>query len=119
MTKRTGPTNYQLQQFLVEVKPKTLESNFWKRISEDLQKPTRQRRTANLYTLDKYAQDGETIVVPGKVLSVGNVSKKLTVAAFQFSTQAKHKIEQAKGRTLTLNELLKENPQAKNVRILG
>src|SRR3989338_3851999 len=114
MTKRTGPTNYQLQQLLHELKVKAVTSRFWKRIVEDLEKPTRQRRIVNVYTIDQVAQNGETIIVPGKVLSLGNLSKKVNVAAFQCSSEARQKIAHANGRVLTITELIKENPQGKN-----
>ena len=119
MVKRTGPSNYQLQQLLLELEGRALESSFWKRVAKDLNKPSRQRRTVNLYKIDRYARDGETILVPGKVLSVGNLNKKVSVAALNFSTEAKDKITQAKGTILTIQELLQQNPQGKKVRILG
>ena len=53
MTKRTGPSNYQLQHLLRELGPKAQESNFWRRLIEDLQKPTRQRKEVNVYKIDK------------------------------------------------------------------
>ncbi|MBS3165507.1 50S ribosomal protein L18e [Candidatus Woesearchaeota archaeon] len=119
MAKRTGPTNYQLQQLLAEMAPKIQTSNLWRRISEDLQKPSRQRRIVNLYKIQQYAQDGETILVPGKVLSVGEINKKVEVAALTFSTEAKKKILEAKGKVMTIHDLLHKNPEGKNVRILG
>ncbi|MEK6899582.1 MAG: 50S ribosomal protein L18e [Nanoarchaeota archaeon] len=119
MVKRTGPTNYQLKELLTQLESKALQSNFWARIMNDLNKPTRQRRTVNVYKIEKFAQEGETIVVPGKVLSVGDLTKKVEVAAFTFSEEARKKIEEAKGKTLTIQELLKKNPEGKNVRILG
>ncbi len=119
MVKRTGPTNYQLKELLTQLEGKALQSKFWKRIREDLQKPTRQRRTVNVYKIEKFARDGETIVVPGKVLSVGDLTKKVDVAALNFSEEARRKIEEAKGKTLSLQELLHKNPEGKNVRILG
>ncbi|MEK6901472.1 MAG: 50S ribosomal protein L18e [Nanoarchaeota archaeon] len=119
MTKRTGPMNYQLQGLLGELESKALQSAFWKRIMKDLKKPTRQRRVVNLYKIEKVAQEGETIIVPGKVLSVGDLHKKVSVAAFTFSAEAEKKIKEAKGKTLTIQELLKQNPEGKNVRILG
>ena len=114
--KRTGPTNYQLQTLLSELADKP--SKFWKRIAYDLNKPTRQRRTVNVYKIDKLAKDGETIIVPGKVLSLGEMTKKVNVAALSFSEEAKKKIEE-KGKTLTIKELLQSNPDGKGVRILG
>ncbi|MBU0470660.1 MAG: 50S ribosomal protein L18e [Nanoarchaeota archaeon] len=117
--KRTGPTNYQLQQLLAELERISGDSKFWKRIMVDLRKPSRQRRTVNVYKINKYAKDGETVVVPGKVLNVGDLTKKVDVAALNFSSGAKEKILAAKGRTFSIKELLLNNPDGKNVRILG
>ena len=117
--KRTGPSNYQVQKLLEDLEIKARESNFWKRIVKDLKKPTRQRRTVNIYKINKAARDGETIIVPGKVLSVGELSKKVDVAALTFSTEARKKIEESKGKVMSIAELLKSNPEGKKVRILG
>ena len=111
--------NYQLQLLLKDLEQKAVTSRFWNRIVEDLVKPSRQRRVVNLYKIEQCAKDGETIIVPGKVLSVGDVKKKVKVAALNFSEEAKKKIEAAKGRTMTIKELLEENPEGKKVRILG
>lgn len=119
MVKLTGPTNYQLKEFLVQLDAQPHQNHFWKRIAADLRRPTRERRTVNVYKIEKFAQDGETIVVPGKVLSVGDLTKKVNVAALTFSEEARKKIENAKGKTLSLQELLKINPEGKLVRILG
>ncbi len=116
---RTGPTNVELTEFLQVLAPKTVSSPFWKRISKDLQKATRQRRTVNVYKIQKYCRDNESIAVPGKVLSVGEINKKVTVAALSFSKGAREKIEKAQGRAIPLSQLFEENPDAKNVRILG
>ncbi len=117
MVKRTGPTNYQLQKLLAELEG--TNSKFWKRVANDLRKPTRQRRIVNVYKINKYAKEGETIIVPGKVLSVGEISKKVNVAALNFSEDARKKILQAKGQVLTIQELLQQNNVGKKVRILG
>ncbi len=119
MVKRTGPTNYQTQTIIAEIEPKAHESRFWKRIVQDLKKPTRQRRVVNVYKIDKFAKEGETIIVPGKVLSVGELSKKVDVAALQFSEGAKQKILDAQGKILTISELFKQNPDGKKIKILG
>src|SRR3989344_1678989 len=114
-----GTTNFQLQQVILELEGKAVESKFWKRVLKDLQKPSRQRRQVNVYKIEKYAKQGETVLVPGKVLSVGDLNKKVDVAAFNFSEEAKKKIENAKGKVLTIQELIQQNPDGKKVRILG
>lgn len=120
MVKRTGPTNYQLQGLIEELEKKATESGIklWKRIAKDLKKPSRQRRTVNIYKIDKYAREGETVVVPGKVLNIGELNKKVEVAAFSFSEAAKEKISKV-GRAIGIEELMKKNPEGKRVRILG
>ena len=112
-------TNYQIKELLEELEPKCLDSLFWKRIVKEIKRPSRQRRTVNVYKIDKYARDGETVIVPGKVLSVGEINKKVDVAALNFSSEAKRKIENAKGKAITIKDLLKQNPEGKKVRILG
>ena len=111
-----GPTNYQLKQLISELEG--TQNAFWRRIRSDLLKPRRNQRVANLYKISKNAREGEIIVVPGKVLSVGEISKKVLVAALSFSGNAQKKINEAKGKTITLEQLYKENPEGKNVRIL-
>ena len=117
--KRTGPTNFQLQNLLVLLEKKSLESKLWRRVADDLKKPTRQRRIVNLYKLNENAREGEIMLVPGKVLSVGEVEKKVEVAALNFSAEAKKKILEAKGKVWSIPELLQHNPEGKKVRIIG
>ena len=112
-------TNYQLQQVLSLINGKSLESKFWRRIFNDLKKSSRQRKQVNLYKIDKYAKEGETVIVTGKVLSLGNLSKKVNVAALNFSQEAEKKIIGADGKVLSIRELLESNPEGKNVRILS
>lgn len=121
MSKRTGPTNPQLKKLIAELKDLASKENvkLWARIAKDLEKPARQRREANLSKIDKYTRVGEVALVPGKVLSMGQLSKKLTVAGFKFSGEAKEKINKAGGKAIMVSELMKENPKGKKVRIIG
>jgi large subunit ribosomal protein L18e len=120
MVKRTGPTNYQLKLLIEELEKKAVAGKvkLWGRLANDLKKPSRQRRTVNVYKIDKNAKDGETVVVPGKVLNVGELKKKIEVAAFCFSESAKEKIEKV-GKAISIKELMETNPEGKKVRILG
>ena len=120
MVKRTGPSNQNLKKLIQELKEKSLAEGvkLWKRIAHDLEKPSRQRRTVNIYKIDQFAKDGETIIVPGKILSVGQLTKKLNVAAYNFSKEAEQKINKT-GKLITIQQLVKDNPKGKKVRILG
>jgi large subunit ribosomal protein L18e len=90
----------------------------WKRVAEDLEKPTRARRIVNIFKIDANTQDGDTIIVPGKVLGEGDLTKKITVVAFSFSDEARSKIQKS-GKVMTISELIKNNPKAAKVKILG
>ena len=92
---------------------------FWKRLAADLERPTRQRRVVNLSRIDKNANKNELIVIPGKVLGAGEISKSVIVAAWQFSGQAKEKIIKAKGDCMSIQELLAKKPKASEMRIMG
>ena len=120
MTKRTGPTNQNLINLITELKVLANKENvrLWKRIAKDLERPTRIRRSVNIYKINKYTKDKETALIPGKVLSQGDLTKKISVAAFTFSDKAKEKINKI-GKTLSIQELIKENPKGKNIRIIG
>ena len=97
---------------------KKTKAKIWLRVASDLEKPTRIRREVNLYKINKSTRDGETAVVPGKVLAIGNLEKPITVAAFRFSADAKEKINK-KGKAISIAELLKSNPKGSKVRIIG
>ena len=119
MVKRTGPTNPELNSLIEELKKKSVDgAKIWKRLAKDLSKPTRQRRIVNIYKINKCAKEGETVVVPGKVLNMGELDKKIDVAAFSFSDKAKEKINKV-AKTLSIKELMDQNPEGKKVRILG
>ena len=72
----------------------------------------------NLDKIDEKSQEGGVIVVPGKVLSQGEVNKKLKIAALGFSEKAKEKLLNAGCEVSTILEEIKKNPEAKGVKII-
>lgn len=115
--KRTGPSNIQLSRLIVMLRKKN--KDIWSRVANDLEKSTRSRREVNLSRIERNAAAGEILVVPGKVLADGRIDKKIEIAAFRFSAGAKQKIEKAGGKTMTIEQLVSKNPEAKGVRIIG
>jgi len=94
------------------------EKPLWRRVAGELSRPKRQRAEVNLSKLDQYADDDATVIVPGKVLGAGALSKKLTVAAFSFSGSARKLIDAAGGKALTIDSLHKTNPDGRGIVIL-
>lgn len=119
--KRTGPTNVLTQTLVSELKKQASlnKAAVWKRVADELQRPTRQRRIVNLSRINRYAKDGETIVVLGKVLGAGTLQRNVNVAALTFSENARQQILAAKGKPLSIAEVLTQNPKGSNVRIIG
>jgi len=116
--KPTGPTNPLLKKTISSLKEAGKEAKIWKDIAKRLSKPTRRRAKINLSKINRYSKDGQTIAVPGKVLSYGNLEKKINISAFSFSSAAILKIKKAGGKTITLEELARKEPKGKGVRIM-
>ena len=110
-------TNIITRKLVYELKKAGKEVPLWKRIASELEKSTRSYPSVNITKIDKFVRDGEIVLVPGKVLSLGSLSRKTTVAAFQFSESAKEKINK-NGEAISIQELLKKNPKGNKVRII-
>ncbi|MBU1198772.1 MAG: 50S ribosomal protein L18e [Nanoarchaeota archaeon] len=112
--------NEQLMELLQLLKKTAIENNapVWKRVADDLEKPTRRRRVVNIYKIEKYTKDNDIVVVPGKVLGTGELNKKLIVAAYTFSEDAHKKISE-KGSAISIKDLIARNPQGKKIKLLG
>ena len=121
MAKKMRKTNPALITLIHELKKnaKDHETALWKDIALRLEKPLQNWSEVTLDRLEQTVSEKETALVPGKVLSTGRLTKKLDIAAWSFSEKSKEKIKKAGGKSLTINELMKKNPEGKNIRIVG
>ncbi|ESS10690.1 MAG: LSU ribosomal protein L18AE [uncultured archaeon A07HR60] len=115
----SSKTNPRLQSLIAELKSVSRESDaaVWQDIADRLEKPRRTHAEVNLGRIERYAQEDETVVIPGKVLGSGVLTKDVTVAAVDFSSTAETKIDQA-GEAVSIDRLLADNPSGSGVRIL-
>jgi large subunit ribosomal protein L18e len=90
----------------------------WVGIAGILSSPRRNRICINLEEINKEAKAGETIIVPGKVLSQGDIDKKIKVVAFSFSEKAREKLLSAKCEVSYILDEIKSNPSAKGIKTL-
>jgi len=88
----------------------------WREVAAILTGPRRNRRGINLAELDK--SPSKSVVICGKVLSGGDVSKKKKVIALGFSEKAREKLRNAGCETKLISEEIKLNKDAKGVEIL-
>jgi len=91
----------------------------WRDIALRLEGPSSRWAEVNISKLDRYTEEGDTVVIPGKLLGAGEIAKKVTVAAFRASGQARSKIAKAGGRSLSIEELVASNPSGSKVRLMG
>ncbi|MDD5699598.1 MAG: 50S ribosomal protein L18e [Candidatus Nanoarchaeia archaeon] len=103
---------------LVDTIIQARKSEGWKRVSEILASPRKNKVEKNLNKINEESKEGETIIIPGKVLSMGELSKKIKIAALKFSHGAEEKILKSGGKVLTILEEIKKNPDAKGIKIL-
>ncbi|MDI3482724.1 MAG: large subunit ribosomal protein L18e [Candidatus Methanomethylophilaceae archaeon] len=119
--KKNFKTDPNLVDLIYELKAANRENGaaIWRDIAKRLEKPKRNWAEVNLSNLERNTKEGDTVLVPGKVLAAGSLSKNITVAAYSFSENALSSIEKAGGRAMTIKELMEENPKGSNVRIMG
>ncbi|MFC7165639.1 50S ribosomal protein L18e [Halospeciosus flavus] len=90
----------------------------WHDVADRLEKPRSTHAEVNLSRIERYANENETVVVPGKVLGSGALDKSVTIAAVDFSGSAKTKIEHADGEAVELEQAIENNPEGTNVRVI-
>ncbi|WP_049997298.1 50S ribosomal protein L18e [Halococcus sediminicola] len=112
-------TNPRLTSLIAELQSAARErdSPVWQAVADRLEKPRRTYAEVNLGRIERYANEDETVVVPGKVLGSGVLQKSITVAAVDFSGTAETKIEQV-GESVRLEDVLERNPDGSNVRVI-
>lgn len=110
-------TNQNLIKLIRELKKLSNKEKvqIWKRVAEELERPTRKIRQVNVWKINKVTKKDETIIVPGKVLGDGDLDHEVNVAAYQFSEGAKAKIS----NNMLIEELMEKNPKGSKVRIIG
>ncbi|MEM4397508.1 MAG: 50S ribosomal protein L18e [Candidatus Woesearchaeota archaeon] len=111
--------NPQLQAMIVELKKASIQNDakIWKVVATYLDRSSK-RAEVNLSKIDKYSKEGDIVLIPGKVLGMGELTKKLTICAYNFSSSALLKINNNGSKIITLTELIKKNPKGTKVRLL-
>jgi len=88
----------------------------WIEIASALTGPRKLRRNVNLNELEKVSSDA--VVVCGKILSDGEIKKKLRVAALGFSEKARSKLLEAGCEIKSISEEIKENKNKEGIEII-
>jgi large subunit ribosomal protein L18e len=103
---------------LVETVNLCKKNESWIKICQSLLVPKRKRINMNLEKINKESKEGDIVVVPGKVLSQGEISKKIKIVALKYSENAEEKLSKAKIDYSYITDEIKKNPKATGVKIL-
>ncbi len=94
------------------------KNNKWLEVAKILSGPRKRWINMNLEEIDKQTQDGEKVVIPGKVLSQGEITKKIKIVALDFSERAREKLLKSKREISSIIEEIQKNPETKGIKIL-
>ncbi len=102
---------------MLEIASRKNNARIWDVLAEQVNQANRKRREMNLGRLNTLASD-KTLVTACKILSHGEVTNKIIVAAASYTPAAKKKIESKGGQLMTFEEIIKQNPEGKNLVIV-
>ena len=92
-------SNSELVKTISDLKTASRENDapIWKSIAKKLEGPSRNWPIVNISRIEYNASKNSKVIIPGKIMGSGNLSKKVTVSAFSFTKSAVKKIESAGG----------------------
>lgn len=93
----------------------------WQKIASKIATPRKNHIIVNLKEINEIIKKGDykTILIPGKVLSEGELNKKVKVVALNFSKKARDKLKNAGIDFKIMIDEIKSNPEAKGIKIIG
>lgn len=105
-------TNKELAEAISIIKKKNPE------FAKHLAMPVKKWAELNLDQIDILTKEGESVFIPGKILSSGDLTKKIKIVAWNASEKAKEKIEGAKTEFVLITEEIKKNPELKGLKLI-
>ena len=120
MAKKTQTTNQVLFDTIRDLKKVSTKTGtkVFRAVAEKLSAPASQRAQVNLSKLERVTSDKDVVIIPGKLLGDGVITKKVTVIAFTASESAVAKLTAAGGKFVTIRDYVKGKPDTK-IKIIG
>lgn len=109
--KKTNP-------ILIDTIREASKNKEWFKVAKKLASSNSNYSSLNLSQIDKESSEGDTIVIPGKVLSEGDITKKLKICALSISESALKKLKESKSEFVPLIDEIKSNKKAEGIKIL-
>ena len=103
---------------IVETINLAMKNEKWFEIAKIISSSRKKYSDINLKNIDEKTKEGDIVVVAGKVLGKGNISKKVRVCAINFSESAREKLRKTKSEAITILEEIKKNPKAEGIKLI-
>lgn len=95
-----------------------LKTSAWVKYVKLLSQPTKKHSSINLKKIDKQTSMGDTVLIPGRVLSSGEITKKIRICSFGISKEALENLSKTKSEWATILDEIKKNPKAEGIKII-
>lgn len=91
----------------------------WRSVAKLMKMPKRKKPTMNIEKVAKLVKEGQTVLVPVRLLSLGEVPDfAFTIAVASASVPARAKFAGKKAKLVSILQLLEANPKGSGVRII-
>ena len=103
---------------VVETIREAMKHKPWVKVLAILSGPKCNYTSLNLSQINNKSSVGDTVLIVGKVLSLGSITKKIKICALSISENAKVKLKESKSEFITIFDEIKKNPKAEGIKIL-
>ena len=95
-----------------------LKNKNWLPVAKIISSSRRKYAKVNLSNIETKTSAGDTVVIVGKVLGSGDITKKVRICSLGFSKSALDKLKKTKSEIVSISEEIKKNPRAEGVKII-
>ena len=95
-----------------------VKSPSWIKLAKLLSQSTRKHSSVNLAEIDKQTSLGDSVLVPGKVLSIGEITKKIRICSLGISQEALEKLKKTRSEWISILEEIKIKSKAEGLKII-
>ncbi|MEI6849843.1 MAG: 50S ribosomal protein L18e [archaeon] len=96
-----------------------LKNKGWLKIAKLIASPRRKYSEVNLSEINKLTTSGDTVIIVGKVLSSGELAKKVRICAFNSSAKVAEKIKASKSEIVSILDEIKKNPKGEGLKLIS
>jgi len=96
-----------------------LKNKGWLKIAKLIASPRRKYSEVNLSEINKLTTAGDTVIIVGKVLSSGDLTKKVRICSFNSSAKVVDKIKASKSELVSILDEIKKNPKGEGLKLIS